>query len=79
MKTTIFGDTISSLKKESINAVSVFQKTLTKLEEANKKVRFKRAEREESRAKINDQIDELNSLEKQNINFMNKINSIFKE
>lgn len=70
---------IKLLQKKSNDALNVFRNSITTLEEANKALRFEKAKQLEKKAELEVKLETLDIIEKQNENFMNKINKLFEE
>lgn len=70
---------LSLLQKRSEDALKVFRNSITTLSEANKELRQVKALELQKKAKIDEQLAALELVEKQNENFMNKINKLFED
>lgn len=72
-------NTITLLQKKSEDALKIFRNSVVSLESANRELRQVKALELEKKAKIEQQLADLDAIEKQNENFMNKINKLFEE
>jgi hypothetical protein len=70
---------LQRLQKRSEDALKVFKNTIDRLGDANKEVRFAKQKELEKLAKTQEQIDQFEAIEKQNENFMNKLNKLFED
>jgi hypothetical protein len=70
---------IALLQKKSEDALKVFRNSVNTLGHANKELRMEKARKLELKTKLDEEITTLDTIEKQNENFMNKINSLFED
>lgn len=75
----LFGTSAASLKKASSDAVSVFQKTISKLTEVPNKALKKKEEKEKEIEELQTEAKALQEVADTNAKMVGKLNSLFKD